>query len=258
MTSRGTERGPHGPTATEMFPAAGGAEDSQSQAPAPAPVAPPSVSPPPPPPAPGFDPVAVHEPAPSGAGKHGRPHQQWHGWAASRQGEGSVLGGRHLVRAAEEHFKDESPWMLGSAALLVALAAYWAGSFLTAFEHAPGLTGQDRVLRILVPGSFVWAAGALLAVALHAAGLKFELAPSEPSPVRDRLPRSLLAATLVSVVAAGLDVLVELANLGHGIDRAVAGLAGYAGVMVLSGAAAWWAYREREAGRRRQPARETA
>lgn len=138
--------------------------------------------------------------------------------------------------------------MLGSAALLVALAAYWIGSFLIAFEHGSGLTGQDRVLRVLVPGSFVWAAGALLAVALHTAGMKFELAPTEPSSLRTRLPRLLFTVSVVSAVAAALDVLVELANLGHGIDRALAGLVGYAGVTVLSSATAWWAYRVRHSG----------
>ena len=207
-----------------------------------APFAPPSVSPPPPPP-------TMENPAdvrsdPAESRKHRATGH------SARPFEG---GRRKVARGVEERLKEESPWMLGSAALLVALAAYWMGSFLMAFEHGSGLTGQDRVLRVLVPGSFIWAAGALLAVALHAAGLKFELAPAEPSPLRTRLPRLLLIATLVSAVAAALDVLVELADFGHGIDRALAGLVGYAGVMVLSSGAAWWAYRERKTSRRSEP-----
>ena len=200
-----------------------------------APLAPPSVSPPPPPP--GVEPAAGGPPDPVDARKH-RASTHWAGHL-----EGS---GRKVARGLDERLKDESPWMLASAALLVALAAYWMGSFLMAFEHGSGLTGQDRVLRILVPGSFVWAAGALLAVALHAAGTKFELAPAEPSPLRSRLPRLLVTAALVSAVAAAVDVLVELADLGHGIDRALAALLGYAGVAVLSGATAWWAHRDRQ------------
>ena len=172
-----------------------------------------------------------------------RKHRDPTHWAGHIEGSG-----RKVARGVEDRLKDESPWMLGSAALLVALAAYWMGSLLMAFEHGSGLTGQDRVLRVLVPGSFVWAAGALLAVALYAAGRKFELDPAELSPLRTRLPRLLLTASVVSAVAAALDVLVELANLGHGIDRALAALLGYAGVTVLSSATAWWAHRDRQPG----------
>jgi hypothetical protein len=157
--------------------------------------------------------------------------------------------GRRIARSMEGHVRAESPWMLGSAALLVALAAYWLDSILMAFQHAPSMTGQDRVLQLLIPGTFVWAAGVLLAVALHCAGRHFELAPAEPGPMRLRLPGLLLAAAVVSGTAAALDVLVELANLGHGIDRALAGMLGYIGVVCLSGAAAWWAHRESLAGR---------
>jgi hypothetical protein len=130
--------------------------------------------------------------------------------------------------------------------LLVALAFYWLDSVLSAFQHAPGMTGQDRVLALLLPGTLDWAIGALVAVALTSAGQKFELAPAEPSFLRIELPRALLVACSISAVAAALDVLVELANLGHGIDRALSGLLGYVGVVVLSSATAWWAYRNQQ------------
>ncbi len=175
------------------------------------------------------------------------------GWGGgSPRGARSLAGaGRKVARAAEQHLRDESPWVLGSAALLVALAAYWVDSILMAFQHAPGVTGQDRVLDLLAPGSFVWGAGILLAVALHAAGRHFEIAPAEPWPLRRHLPDVLLAAAAASATAAALDVLVELANFGHGIDRALAGLVGYLGVIALAGAAAWWAHLESRAVRDR-------
>lgn len=153
----------------------------------------------------------------------------------------------HMSKAARRlhgHMDGESPWVLGSAALLVALAAYWVGSFLLAFEHAPGLTAQERLFRMFVPGSLLWAIGALVAVALHEVGLRFDGAPAGSRPVRTELPRFLRAACLVSATAAGIDLLVELANFGHGIDRALAGIIGYFGVVVLSSAAARWAHSE--------------
>lgn len=175
------------------------------------------------------------------------------GWrGGSGGGAGSVGGARRkIARAAEQHLRDESPWVLGSGALLVALAAYWGDSILIAFQHAPGMTGQDRVLNLLAPGSFIWGAGILLAVALHAAGRHFEIAPAEPGPLRRYLPDALLAAGVASATSAALDVLVELANFGHGIDRALAGLLGYLGVVGLAGAAAWWAHLESKAFRDR-------
>ena len=175
------------------------------------------------------------------------------GWrGGSSGGAGSVTGaGRKIALAAGQHVRDESPWVLGSGALVFALAAYWVDSILIAFQHAPGMTGQDRVLNLLAPGSLIWGAGILLAVALHAAGRRFEIAPAEPGPLRRYLPDVLLAAAAASATAAALDVLVELANFGHGIDRALAGLLGYIGVVGLAGAAAWWAHLESKAARDR-------
>ena len=179
--------------------------------------------------------------------------------AADTGGPSSIAGaGRKVARVAERHLRDESPWVLGSAALLVALAAYWVDSILMAFQHAPAMTGQDRVLLLLVPGTFTWTAGVLLAIALAAAGRHFEVAPARPGPVRLHLPQALLAAASASVTAAGLDVLVELANFGHGIDRAVAGILGYIGAMALAAAAAWWAHRESEINRQRRAHEPTA
>jgi hypothetical protein len=147
---------------------------------------------------------------------------------------------------AEKHVSGESPWILGSTGLLVALAGYWIAGVLLAVQHAPGMTGQERVLHLLAPGDFAWAAGAILALALHSAGRRFELAPSNPSAFREKLPALLLTACLASALCAVLDAVVELANLGHGIDRALAGLVAYLAVSVLAGLAAWWAHREFE------------
>ncbi|HEY2428366.1 MAG TPA: hypothetical protein VGI06_05520, partial [Acidimicrobiales bacterium] len=54
-----------------------------------------------------------------------------------------------------------------------------------------------------------------------------------------------------SATSAALDVLVEMANFGHGIDRALAGLFGYLGVVAVASAAAWWAHLESKAVRER-------
>ena len=204
-------------------------------------------------------PVVGEPPPPPGASSKDTPgayddreNGAYRGWERAGPGGAAMMTkGRKVVRVVEGHLKDESPWMLGSAALLFALAAYWLGSILTAFQHAPAMTGQDRVLLLLAPGNFVWAAAVVLAVALHAAGRHFELAPAEPGPLRLRLPGALLAAAIVSGTAAAFDVLVELSNFGHGIDRAVAGLLGYVGVIGLAGIAAWWAHRESQATRTR-------
>ena len=172
-------------------------------------------------------------------------HGAYRAWEMAGQRRVAMMTkGRKVARVVEGHLRGESPWILGSAALLFALAAYWLGSILTAFQHAPAMTGQERVLLLLAPGNFVWAAAVVLAVALHAAGRHFELAPAELRPLRSHLPGALLAAAIVSGTAAGLDVLVELSNLGHGIDRALAGMLGYIGVIGLAGVAAWWAHRE--------------
>jgi hypothetical protein len=42
-----------------------------------------------------------------------------------------------------------------------------------------------------------------------------------------------------------------MANFGHGIDRALAGLFGYLGVVAVASAAAWWAHLESKAVRER-------
>jgi hypothetical protein len=201
-------------------------------------------------PAGGGAPWTEPEPALSDDRRQGGSYTEWNGRHGTGDGGVSVANkSRKLARSLEGHLRAESPWMLGSAALLLALLAYWADSILLAFQHAPGMTGQDRVLQLLTPGSFGWAAGVLLAVALHCAGRHFELAPSEPGPLHSRLPGFLLAAAIAALVAAALDVLVELANFGHGIDRALAGLLGYLGVIGLAGATAWWAHRESQATR---------
>ena len=145
------------------------------------------------------------------------------------------------------HVRAESPWMLASAGVLIALGAYWFASLVGAFEHGHHLTAEDRALRVFAPGSLLWVLGAILAVALYAAGRRFEVPPARSGPIRSTLAMALVLAGAAAFASAAMSLLVELANFGNGIATALAGLIGYAGTLVLAGAVAYWANREHEA-----------
>lgn len=150
-------------------------------------------------------------------------------------------------QAALGEVRAESPWMLASAGVLVALGAYWLASVITAFEHGHHLTAQERVLRVFAPGSFAWVIGAVLAVALFSAGRRFEVPPARPGPLRAALATGLVLAGAVAVASAAMSAVVELANFGHGILPTFAALLGYLGTLVLASALAWWANQEHQA-----------
>lgn len=156
-----------------------------------------------------------------------------------------IAGARWHSAAA--HLREESPWMLASAGVLVALAAYWVASIISAFEHGHHLTAQDRVLRVFAPGTFAWVLAAIVAVALFSAGRRFELPPAHPGPLRVPLAMALVLAGAVAVASAAMSAVVELANFGHGILGTLAALLGYLGTLALAAALAWWANREHQA-----------
>jgi hypothetical protein len=210
-------------TDIETTGAAGEAEDSTQWL----------AGPPPPPP----DRGAAGEPGPPGGGTaEGDTVLPTHS-PLSRSGWSSSAA---QVRA-------ESPWMLASAGVLVALAAYWIASIARAFQHGHHITAQERALRVFVPGSLIWVLGAILAVALYAAGRRFEVPPARSGPLRSTLAMALVLSSAAAVASSAMSFIVELANFGNGIATTVAGLIGYAGTLVLAGALAFWANREHEA-----------
>ncbi|HVA73107.1 MAG TPA: hypothetical protein VNF71_00900 [Acidimicrobiales bacterium] len=190
----------------------------------------------PPPPPPASDGTAGG----AGAGGAGSPAGRDSGLATRLPMAGATW------QSAAAHLREESPWMLASAGVLVALAAYWVASVVAAFEHGHHLTAQERVLRIFAPGSFVWVLGAIVAVALFSAGRRFELPPARLGPLRAPLAMALVLAGSAAVASAAMSAVVELANFGHGILAALAALLGYLGTLVLAAAAAWWANREHQ------------
>lgn len=181
------------------------------------------------------------------------PDHDGAGPAGSHPGEGDRGLAAHSPLSRETwdstlaQVRAESPWMLASASVLIALGAYWVSSLVAAFEHGHHLTAQDRALRVFAPGSVVWVLGAVLAVALYAAGRRFEVPPARSGPIRSTLAMALVLAGVAAVASAAMSLLVELANFGNGLATALAGLIGYAGTLVLAAAVAYWANREHEA-----------
>lgn len=189
-------------------------------------------------------------PPPPPAGQGEIPGQHAGGPSSPPEGEHGLATHSPLsherLDAVGRHLRVESPWMLASAGLLAMLAAFWAGSIVSAFQHGHHITAQTRILRVLAPGSFAWVLGAAVAVALYSAGRRFEVPPPRPGPLRAPLAMGLVLAGAAAVASAALSLVVELTNFGHGISGALAGLIAYAGSLVLAGAVAWWTNLEHE------------
>lgn len=147
-----------------------------------------------------------------------------------------------MLKSRVRDLKQRSPWVLASAAILLAFAATWLASILLAFRHDPFETGQERVLEFFTPGSIVWAVAVVLAVGLLAAGRRFDTAATAAVGFNEAMPTALLLAACVVAVSAAIDVLVELSNFGHGVDAALSGLLAYLAALPLGVAAAWWAH----------------
>jgi hypothetical protein len=159
-------------------------------------------------------------------------------------GRSGLAAGTKTAKSAVRDLMGQSPWMLGAGAILVVYAASWFASILLAFQHSRSLTGQARVLSFFAPGTITLTLPVLLGVALVAAGHRFDLAASAPGWLNDRVPAGLFIAGCVSGASAAIDVLVELANFGHGIDRAIVGVIEYASIAVLAVVTALWARME--------------
>jgi hypothetical protein len=132
-------------------------------------------------------------------------------------------------------------WLAGGASLVAAYALAWLVSIISTVRHQPGLTAQGRLLTLLEPGDVIWAALGLFGVALVAAGRRLD-----HDAVTGRQAVAVLTALLIMAAtilgAAVLGVLVELANFGHGIDPALAGIVARIAVVPVAGVAAAWAW----------------
>jgi hypothetical protein len=136
--------------------------------------------------------------------------------------------------------KEASPWVLGAAAIVGAIAVAWLSYLLRTFQHAPGVSAQQRVLTFFGIGQILWAVALLLGASLLASGRRFELGTPSASPLRHLTTLGVLVGSAAVGVCAALNVIVELTNFGHGIDQAFSGLIGYLAVLPIAGAAAWW------------------
>jgi hypothetical protein len=160
-----------------------------------------------------------------------------------------AVAGAAAAKAALTELREQSAWVLGAAAILVAFAIGWLVGILLTFRHAPGLTARDRILQFFEPGSLSWALALLLALTLVTIARKFDPAPARRSGIHELLPAGLFVAAVAVVVSSVIGILVELTNFGHGIDAAFAALIGYVAVLLAGAAATWWAYLELQARR---------
>lgn len=141
--------------------------------------------------------------------------------------------------------RSEPVWLLGAAGILVAYAAAWLGAVLTAVGHQPGLSGQDRVLELIGPGSVEWAVILLVGLGLTA-GARHVAADRTSGPLRHLVVTTMLVATAAVAGAALLGAVVELADFGHGVDRAFTGIVDRLGALAVAGPALWWARQEQQ------------
>jgi uncharacterized BrkB/YihY/UPF0761 family membrane protein len=154
------------------------------------------------------------------------------------------VAGTAAAKAAVTELREQSAWVLGAAAILVAFAIGWFAGILLSFRHAPGYTARARILQFFEPGSLSWGLAILLALTLITIARKFDLTPDRKSRLHDLLPGGLFVAAAAVVLSSVVGILVELTNFGNGIDAAFAALIGDAAVLLVGAAAAWWAYLE--------------
>jgi hypothetical protein len=133
---------------------------------------------------------------------------------------------------------------MASGAILVAFVLDWFASIVAAFRHAHGFTGRARALQFFAPGSLTWAALVVLAVALLALGHRNDPPAARRADLGERLPIGLFLAACAVGLSASIDLLIELTSFGGGIDAAFSALIGYAAVLPIAAATAWWALQE--------------
>lgn len=161
-----------------------------------------------------------------------------------------TVAGTAAAKAALTEVREESAWVLGASAILVAFAIGWFVGILLSFRHAHGYSARDRILQFFEPGSLTWALAILLALTLITIARKFDPDPGRRSRMHELLPAGLLLAGAAVVLSSVVGILVQLTNFGNGIDAAFAGLFGSVAVLLMGAAATWWAHIE--LGARRQ------
>ena len=155
-----------------------------------------------------------------------------------------MAAGTSAAKSAAKEVGRESPWVLASAAILLAFAMGWFAGILLSFRHAPGITSRDRILQFFEPGQLIWALAILVAVALLTTGRRFDSGPARKSGWPDLVSVGLFVAGIAVTFSALVGVLVELSNFGNGIDEAFAGLIVYLAVLVIGAAETWFAHSE--------------
>jgi hypothetical protein len=86
--------------------------------------------------------------------------------------------------------------------------------------------------------------GIALAVALLSIGHRLDPDTAKRSDSGGLLPIALFLAAAVVALSALIDFLIELTTFGRGIDVAFSTLIGYAAVLPIAIATAWWALKE--------------
>ncbi len=195
---------------------------------------------------PGATPAAAATGAGEGAGNAERTTSHHHPFG----------GGGAAARSAWREVSDISPWLLASAAILVAFIVAWFAGILLSFRHSAGLTARARILQFFAPGTLGWGLAVLVAIVLFEVGRRYA-----PLPRADRaetmsgarlrkkrfvelLPLGLSLAGAAVTVSTLIGVLVELTNFGNGIDAAFASLLNYLALVGVGAAETWLAFKE--------------
>jgi hypothetical protein len=134
----------------------------------------------------------------------------------------------------------KTPWVLGSAAILMGLVLFWAGSVLSAFQHDVGYDARQRIIHLLGPGGAPWAVAVLLAVALLVLGSSAE---AKRAPMANFLYQLLLLFAALITVASVLNAVIDLTYIGDSFDASIYGFLEYLAGAPIAGAAALWAWR---------------
>jgi hypothetical protein len=134
----------------------------------------------------------------------------------------------------------KTPWVLGSAAILIGLVLYWAGSVLSAFQHDVGYDARQRIIHLLGAGGAPWAVAVLLAVALLVLGSSAE---AKRAPMANFLYQLLLLFAALITVASVLNAVIDLTYIGDSFDASIYGFLEYLAGAPIAGAAALWAWR---------------
>ena len=193
------------------------------------------TGPPPPPPEPAESPTVTMREQTSEPGPGGSQGRDW-------RAQMRTVTSR--ARGAAPHLVDDSLYLIGAGAILVAYSLGWVDAVLSAVRHQPDLSAQSRLITLFSVGSIGWAVALLLGSALVAVGRRLDMSASPQTA--ELILTGLLIAAALTVIAAAVAVLVDLTNFGHGIDAAFSDIVARLAAIPVAGAAGWWAWHTRE------------